>query len=197
MLISNQFSHFLFEYLVIGGIQTGITLSFSFTGFIIYAKINKLHEPALRITYRDQESSFKDRLGYDNSVSAHQKNLQVLMIEMFRTKHGLNPPFMKEIFYQQTNQYNLRNDSDFNLPRVSSVIYGSETVRYRGPQLCCTLPLSIRHSTNLVEFKTKIKAWKGNECHCQCRLCRNFIPLLLNISNLRVQCVLFFLCCVA
>ena len=100
------------------------------------------------------------------------------MIEMFKTKHGLNLSFMKEIFYQQTNQYNLRNDRDFNLPRVRSVIYGSETVRYRGPQLWCTLPVSIRHSTNLVEFKTKSKAWKGNECQCQCRLCQNFIPLL-------------------
>ena len=65
------------------------------------------------ITYRDQESSFEDLLGYDNSVSVHQKNFQVLMIEMFKTKHGLNPPFMKEI-------------------RVRSVMYGSETVRYRG-----------------------------------------------------------------
>ena len=100
------------------------------------------------------------------------------MIEMFKTKHGLNPPFMKEIFCPQTNQYSLRNDRDFNLLRVRSVTYGSETVRYRGPQLWCTLPVSIRDSTNLFEFKTKIKAWKGNECQCQCRLCRNFIPLL-------------------
>ena len=44
----------------------------------------------------------------------------------FLTKHGLNPPFMKEIFCPQTNQYSLRNDRDFNLPRVRSVMYGSE-----------------------------------------------------------------------
>ena len=153
-------------------------LAWMFHSRKLNTKINKLHERALRITYRDQESSFEDLLGHDNSVSVHQKSLQVLMIEMFKTKHGLNPPFMKEIFCPQTNQYSLRNDRDFNLPRVRSVMYGSETVRYRGPQLWCTLPVSIRHSTNLIEFKTKIKAWKGNECQCQCRLCRNFIPLL-------------------
>ena len=153
-------------------------LAWMFHSRKLNTKINKLHERALRITYRDQESSFEDLLGYDNSVSVHQKNLQVLMIEMFKTKHGLNPPFMKEIFCPQTNHYNLRNDRDFNLPRVRSVMYGSETVRYRGPQLWCTLPVSIRHSTNLIEFKTKIKAWTGNECQCQCRLCRNFVPLL-------------------
>ena len=64
--------------------------------------------------YRDQKSSFEDLLGYDNSVSVHQKNLKILMVEMFITKHGFNPPFMTEmIFYPQTNQYNLRNDHDF------------------------------------------------------------------------------------
>ena len=95
------------------------------------------------------DCSFEDLLGYDNSVSVHQKNLQVLMIEMFKTKHGLNPLFMKEIFCPQTNQCSLRNDRDFNLPRVRLVMYGSETVQYRGPQLWCTLPVSIRHSTRL------------------------------------------------
>ena len=86
--------------------------------------------------------------------------------------------FVKEIFCPETNHYNLKNHRDFNLTRVRSVMYGSETVRYKGPQLWCTLPVSLRHSTNLIEFKTKIKAWKGNECQCQCRLCRNYVPLL-------------------
>ena len=50
------------------------------------------------------------------------------MIEMFKTKHGLNPPFMKEIFCPQINQYSLRNNRDFNLPGVRSVMCGSETI---------------------------------------------------------------------
>ena len=54
--------------------------------------------------------------GYNNNVSVHQKNLYLLMIELFKTKHGLNPSIMNEIFCQQTNQYSLRNDRDFNLP---------------------------------------------------------------------------------
>ena len=68
-------------------------LAWMFHSRKLNTKINKLHERALRITYRDQESSFEDLLGHDNSVSVHQKNLQVLIIEMFKTKHGLNPPF--------------------------------------------------------------------------------------------------------
>ena len=38
--------------------------------------------------------------------------------------------------------------------------------------------LSIRQWTNLTEFKTNIKTWKGNECECQRTLYQNFVPFL-------------------
>ena len=41
----------------------------------INSRINKIHERALRIVYRDTESSFDELLAKDNSVSAHQRNL--------------------------------------------------------------------------------------------------------------------------
>ena len=49
-------------------------------------KINKIQERALRITYKDNTSQFKELLEKDNSVSIHQKNLQLLMIEVYKTK---------------------------------------------------------------------------------------------------------------
>ena len=54
-------------------------------------KINSIHERALRIAYKDFESNFKTLLEKDNSVSIHVKNLQTLMIEMFKTKENINP----------------------------------------------------------------------------------------------------------
>ena len=44
--------------------------------------INKIHERALRIVYRDTESSFDELLAKDYSVPVHQRNLQLLMIEI-------------------------------------------------------------------------------------------------------------------
>ena len=61
-------------------------------------KIYRIHERALRIAYKDYESSFSNLLKKDDTVSIHAKNLQTLMIEMFKTKKNINPPFMKEIF---------------------------------------------------------------------------------------------------
>ena len=46
------------------------------------SRINKIHERALRIAYRDTESSFDELLAKDNSVSVHQRNLQLLMISL-------------------------------------------------------------------------------------------------------------------
>ena len=67
-------------------------------------KINKIHEWALRIAYKDHVSSF-DR---DKSVTIHTKNLQTLMTEIFETKNNMNPPFMNEIFRERENMYNLK-----------------------------------------------------------------------------------------
>ena len=39
------------------------------------------------------------------------------MTEMYKTKNGLNPDFMGEIFCEDESQYNLRNPNDFSLPR--------------------------------------------------------------------------------
>ena len=41
-------------------------------------RINRIHEPALRLVYQDNSLSFAELLKKDNSVTIHQKNLQVL-----------------------------------------------------------------------------------------------------------------------
>ena len=139
-------------------------------------KINKIQERALRITYKDTESTFRDLLQKDCAVTIHTKNLQILMNEMYKTRNDLNPSFMQEIFRENTTHYNFRNNNEFIQPRVRSVNNGSESVRFKGPQLWQTLPLTIRNSESLCQFKTKIKNWYGE--NCQCRLCCTFVPNL-------------------
>ena len=65
-------------------------------------KINKIQERASRITYKDTESTFNELLQKDSAVTIHTKNLQILMTEMYKTKNGLNPSFMQEIFCDDT-----------------------------------------------------------------------------------------------
>ena len=139
-------------------------------------KINKIQERALRIIYKDAESTYSELLEKDCAVTIHTKNLQLLMTEMYKTRNDLNPSFMQEIFCENESHYNLRNNVEFVQPRVRSVGNGTESIRFKGPQLWQMLPQTIRNSGSLAQFKANIKNWKGE--NCPCRLCRTFIPNL-------------------
>ena len=149
-------------------------LAWMFHSRYLNNKINKIHERALRIAYKDYDSSFDVLLERDKAVTIHTKNLQTLMTEIFKTQNNLNPPFMNEIFRERDNIYNLKNNNEFVLPSIKTVHFGSESIRYRGPQLWFSLPQDIRNIESLSLFKSKIKKWHGEECSC--RLCRPFIP---------------------
>ena len=84
-------------------------------------KINRIHERTLRTAYKDNVSSFENLLIIDNSVTVHQKNLQFLMIEIYKIKHDLNPSFMKQIFEEKVLPYNLRCCDKLQLPETETI----------------------------------------------------------------------------
>ena len=124
-------------------------------------KMNKIHERALRIACKDYVSSFDILLERSKSVTIHTKNLQTLMIERSKTQNNVSPSFMNEIFRERVNMYNLRNNNELVLPRIKTVNFGSESIRYRGLQLWFSLPQDIRNTKSLSLFKSKIKKWHG------------------------------------
>ena len=76
-------------------------------------RINKIHERALRLVYKDYTSSFDDLLAKDNSFEIHQRNLQRLAIEIFKVKKGIAPAIMNNIFKFNDNPYSLKNDTAY------------------------------------------------------------------------------------
>ena len=61
-------------------------------------RINKIHERALRLVYKNETFlSFDDLLKRDRSVSIHQKNLQIFATEIYKTKNDFGPKTMKEL----------------------------------------------------------------------------------------------------
>ena len=137
-------------------------------------KINRLHERCLRIIYNDKRSSFEDLLEKDNSVSIHQKNLQALATEMFKVYTKISPEIVQNIFQnKEQGQYVLRNQTDFVIPRVKSVNYGFESIRYLGPKIWESLPYDLKNKESVDSFKTAIKKWKP--ISCPCRLCKIYL----------------------
>ena len=136
-------------------------------------KINKLHERALRVVYKNANLTFQQLLEKDNSFTIHERNLQKLAVEMYKVKHNISPLPVQELFKSQANSYNLRNNREWEVPKVRTVNNGTETIRYRGPKTWELLPDEIKGSSSLLEFKRKIKEWKPQGCTC--RICKVFV----------------------
>ena len=136
-------------------------------------KINKLHERALRIVYKNDELTFRELLKKDHSITIHQRNLQRLVIEMYKIKTHLSPLLVQQLFTQKDNTYDLRNKICWETYNVRKVIYGTETIRYRSPKMWELVPTRIRESKLLLEFEEKIKQWKPEGCDC--RMCKPYI----------------------
>ena len=64
-------------------------------GCFTWNLINRLHGRALRVIYRDFNSSFGELLRRDSSTTLHQRYLQNLMTEIFKIKIGIAPERLK------------------------------------------------------------------------------------------------------
>jgi len=73
-------------------------------------QLNRIHEKALRLAYKDNVSTFDQLLAKNNSVTTHKRNLQLLMTDIFKTKSKLNPDFMNDIFKDRSVSRTFRKD---------------------------------------------------------------------------------------
>ena len=138
-------------------------------------KINRLHERCLRIIYNDKISTFKELLEKGVSVSIHHRNIQAQATEMYKVANGMSPEKMNEIFQlREKSHYNLRYTSEFLIPPIHSVYYGSESVSHLGPKIWELIPPVIRQIDTFSGFKKAIKKWKPT--NCPSRIFKTYIP---------------------
>ena len=110
----------------------------------------------------------------DKSVTIHQRNLQYLLIEIYKVKKGISPTIMDEIFqFFENPVYELR--SGVHLPSRNSrkVFFGTESIMSPGAKLWNMVPQNIKSFESLNVFKSKIKYSTSN--HCPCRICKTCI----------------------
>ena len=121
-------------------------------------RINHIHGRALRMIYQDYNSSFKELLRKDSSLTIHQRNLKLLVTEKFKVKIGCAPNIIKEIFEIDNRNYNCRYDFLIKRCNIQSVYYGTETASFVGPKIWDTLPNSCKDAISLKSFKVNLKS---------------------------------------
>ena len=137
---------------------------------------NKLHERALRLVLNDHISDFEALLRKSNDIPCHCRNIQMLMIELYKIKNELAPPIMDSMLNRRNITYNFRNLQEFRSERKRTVFDGLETLSYHAPQLWTLLPEGIKQRNPVNLFKSNVKQWICKECPC--RLCKVFVPNL-------------------
>ena len=137
-------------------------------------RINRLHERALRIVYRNETLSFEELLLKDGSFTIHERNIQTLAIELYKVFYGLSPKIMDLIFPRNT-QKRYPDENDFKTFNVKSVWHGTESLRHLGPKIWNQVPQDMKRFS-LSKFTTKIRKWKPSKCPC--RICKVYVPQL-------------------
>ena len=129
--------------------------------------INKIHERSLRISYKDQKISYHNLLETHNELTIYQRNLQVLVTEIYRIVNNIHPPIMKSLFEFRIKEFNIRSFQVLSTDIRKTVNFGIKTITYRAPSLWVKLPTERKLAPSPKEFKVKIKKCKFDTCPCR------------------------------
>ena len=102
--------------------------------------ITRIHERPIRIVSGDNETNFENLLQKNKEITIHQRNLQVLMTELFKIINGYVPLIMDNFFIFRENTCNLRNfQIILNENKQTKKRYGLEAIFQRTPLLWANL----------------------------------------------------------
>ena len=112
-----------------------------------------------------------------NSVSAHQNNIHILAIEIYKVANGMSLEIMNDIFkLREAAHDHLRYATQFLTDPIHSVFNGSESASYLRPEIWENIRTEIKNKDFLVGFKKEIRKWKS--LNCPCRIWKTFIANL-------------------
>ena len=107
--LSDPQKRLIFNSLIMSQFSNDCPLIWLFCSRTSNNMINKIHERALRLILNGHTSDFDTLLQNNNDTGNHHRNIQTLMIEIYKIKNNLNPPIMGFMFERKNNTYNFRN----------------------------------------------------------------------------------------
>ena len=119
-------------------------------------KLERLNHRGLRAVFCDWTSPYEELLKRARMKSLYKIRLKNIAIFMFKTKYGLQPKNISDLFQQKMSKCNLRNN-DFQVQRFKTVQYGKHALRYIGPALWAKLPKETRDLNTLGPLKNTLE----------------------------------------
>ena len=65
---------------------------------------------------------------------------------MYKCVHGLNLPYLNELFVRKNTRYNLRDNNRLQQPEFQTIRYGFKSFLYYGSKLWNFLPSEVKNS---------------------------------------------------
>ena len=116
-----------------------------------WKKIETIHERALRIL-NDSTSDYNQLVNKSSKASMEAKRLKNLAMEILKTLNHLNPEYMKEIFYKNTNL--THRPFNITVNENNTTKYGNKSLRsFLGYHIWNSLPEQIKVETDYNKFK--------------------------------------------
>ena len=129
-------------------------LVWHFCGLSNSNKMNKIQERCLRIVYKDYVSSYDRLLEMVNTTSLVISRLRILLLEVYKSIHHLNPKCINGLFEVKPANYSLRNPVKLVQPMKRTSTYGLPAVSYTGAQLWNDLSPLLSNDVDIEDFKS-------------------------------------------
>ena len=119
-----------------------------------------------------------DRSGYSqcdtSSYDIHRKHCNSLLKEIYKTKTGLNPAYMREVFpFRGDTGHSLRSGDTLQRNRIRTTHNGLQTVSYIGAQLWDNLSHQVKSAPDLKDFCKGLES--THNLNCKCRICACYL----------------------
>ena len=96
-----------------------------------------------------------------------------LGIEIYKFVNDLSPEIMNSVFHlKKNNRYSLKKAYELYSRNPRTVKYGTEIISYLAPKIWSIVTHTMKKSTSVYFFETKIRKWKPD---CPCRLCNRYL----------------------
>ena len=130
------------------------------------SQLQKLQNRAARaITRSNYETRSKDILGKLNWSTLDIRRKKQRLILTYKALNGRAPQYLQDLFCKQTqNQYQLRNSElSLKLPKPKTEYMRSFI--YSSSKLWNKLPLHVRKSTSIANFKKELNTLYSSDSH--------------------------------